>query len=126
MKMQLQIPLEYGLLFLSDPYADDEVPSDTGAAPVTYTDTCVALQITSYVDGEADVTLSDQDFVSEGKQIFSGNIKIPSQVISLSDPNRFNYFMLPLSQPICFITVWEYRGFSGRKLWATLSNIALF
>jgi hypothetical protein len=126
MKMQLQIPLEYGLLFLSDPYAEDQVPPDTGVASVTYTDTCIALQVPAYVEGEADITLSDAEFTDQGHRIFSGTLRIPSQVISLSDPNRFNYLMLPIDQPFCLVTVWQYWEDANRKLWITLSNIALF
>lgn len=125
MKMQLQIPLEYGLLFLSDPYGEDEVPPDTGAASVTFTDTCVAMQTPAYVDGDADIIISDLELSDEGKHIFSGAIEVPSQIISLSDPKRFNYFMLPLSEPYCSVNVWEYNRGNNRKIWVTLTNIDL-
>lgn len=126
MKVQLQIPLEYGLLFLSDPYSDAEVPWDTGGAPVTYTETCVALQVTPYIDGEADIVLSNALFSTSQNPIFSGNILVPSKIISLSDPYRFNYCMLPLGEPSCRLTVWEYGERAERKLWVEISNIQLF
>ena len=126
MKIQLQIPLEYGLLFLSDPYGDDEIPPDTAAAPVTYTETCVALQITPYVDGEADITLSNVKFPEARDPIFSGAILVPSKTISLSDPNRFHYCMLPITETSCRVTAWDYEDGNERKLWVTISNVTLF
>ena len=72
-KIDLRVPLEHGVLFLTDPYAEPEFPADTGAAPVTATQSCVAFWVSHYVDGEAEVTLTDlhppnsvaPDFVGE-------------------------------------------------------------
>ncbi len=117
--------MEHPVLFLSDPYSDDEVPGDTGAALVSSTESCIAFQVQAYTEGDADVIISDEPLSDEQPPAFEGHIDIPSKTLSLSDSQRFNYIMLPLTGPRPRIQIW-YHDSIVLNVWIRVEGIALF
>jgi hypothetical protein len=95
-RFQLQLSVEHPVLFLSDPTKEETVPPDTGAAVVTATDDCVCFWVQPYIDGEAQVTLSDQP-CKDGEACFSGTMSTPGRVVALSDSGRFTYLNVPVN-----------------------------
>jgi hypothetical protein len=125
-KIQVQVSLEYGILFLYDPYNEPEIPLDTGAAPITHTDTCVCFQVRAYVDGDAEVTISDQPLSSLLVPTFVGQISAPSQCISLVDVSTNYYCLLKLVNIFAKVKIWSVIDQGIEKSWIQISNLDLF
>ncbi len=125
MKIHVQVPLEYGILFLHDPYGEAEIPSDTGAAPITFTDTCICFQVAQYVSGDADVTLSDQPFDDSTPVTFSRRIQTPKKYISLTDVPVNYYFLYRLKDVFAEIRIWNYTDAGKEKSWIQVSELDL-
>jgi hypothetical protein len=126
MKIRVQLPLEHGILFLYDPYSDPEIPKDTGASPVTSTDSCICFQVASYVDGDADVTLSDMPVAEGVSPAFSGRIQVSSKNISLTDVPGNYYCILKLKAKIADINIWNYKEDDIERSWIQINEIDLF
>ena len=126
MKIHVQVRLEYGILFLNDPYGEAEIPSDTGAAPITFTDTCICFQVAQYVSGDADVTLSDQPFDESTPPTFSRRIATPTKYISLTDVPVNYYFMHRLKGDFADIGIWNYTEEDMEKSWVQVRELDLF
>ena len=86
-KFHIQIAVQHPVLFLSDPTVEETVPPDTGAAIVTATEDCICFWVQPYVDGETQVTISDQP-CEDGIACFSGTISTPGKVVALSNSKR--------------------------------------
>lgn len=123
MKLKLQIDSRHGVFFLGDPVAEIEFPEDVAAGKVTYTETCVAIQVPNYVDGQAEIVLSDKEFTSGAKPLFSGSLQVPSKVLTLSSAS-FDYCQLPLTDTCADIDVWYY-GATNDKPWVRVRNVNL-
>jgi len=125
MKIQIEILLEYGIMFLHDPYGDVEFPQDTGAAPMTFTDSCIGFQVASYVDGNAHVTLSDNYYSEEIRPSFSKKVACLSKFISLTDVSVNYYAMLALRDSFAEINIWNFE-FNGEEYsWVQIENLEL-
>ncbi len=118
------LPHEHPVLFLSDPYADEAIPEDTSASFVTATPTCVAFRIRAYVDGETKVVLSDQP--SEGTPSFTGRLATKERCLSLSDSNRHNYIMVPVSEDEVAIQIWADQEDDPDWVWVQIGSMAVF
>ncbi|HEV2818697.1 MAG TPA: hypothetical protein VGW40_15915 [Allosphingosinicella sp.] len=126
MRIHIQVSLEYGILFLHDGYGEVEFPPDTGAGPITFTDTCVCFQVAHYVDGDADVTLSDQPFDDSTPPTFFKIIQIPQKYISLTDVPVNYYFLHHLKSDFSQIKIWNYTEKGQEKSWVQISELDLF
>lgn len=126
MKIRVQVLLEHGILFLYDPYGDAEIPSDTGAAPITFTDSCVCFQVAAYVDGDVDVTMSDQAFAEPVSPTFSGRIKATTGHISLTDVPGNYYCILRTKTDYADIDIWNYEQDGIDMSWIRVQEIDLF
>lgn len=127
MQIRVQVGLEHGIFFLCDAYSDPEIPPDTGAAPFTYTDTCICFWSTHYVDGTADVTLSDQLFnIDDRSPDFVKKIRTPSKVIALSDSSLNYYCMLKLRDEYATINIWNFELNGHRASWVQVFELDLF
>ncbi len=107
------------MLFLSDPTVEETIPSDTGAAVVTATEDCVCFWVQSYVDGEAQVTISDQP-CENGVPYFNGTIQSPGKVLSFSDSNRFAYLNVPVQGVETQIEMWASDAADPKWTWIRL------
>lgn len=125
MRIHIQVSLEYGILFLYDPHSKLEIPPDTGAAPITFTETCICFQVAAYVDGDANVTLSDQPFDSTSPT-FSRRIATPTKYISLTDVPVNYYFLHRLKADFADIRIWNYTDAGMEKSWVQVSELDLF
>jgi hypothetical protein len=125
MKIQLELLVEHGVLFISDPYQDDDVPQDTAAAPITFTDTCIAFHVRPYVDGEVHITVSNEDFDGVDIPVFAGFIDTPSKNISISDSHRVLYSMLPVKGQRTHIEIWYY-GQNNDRVWVKTNDLKSF
>ncbi|MCK0127982.1 hypothetical protein [Erythrobacter sp. F6033] len=104
-KFQLQISVEHPVLFLSDMTAEENVPADTGAAVVTASDDCVCFWVQPYFEGEAKVTVSDQP-CENGVACFTGTIRSPGKIVSISDSNGFSYLNVPVKEAETQVSIW--------------------
>jgi hypothetical protein len=118
-RFQIQLAVEHPVLFLSDPTGDETIPSDTGAAVVTATENCVCFWVQPYVDGEAQVTISDQP-CEDGIACFSGTISTPGKIVTLSDSHRFAYLNVPVHGVETPIDVWASDAASPEWTWIRL------
>lgn len=112
-------------MFLSDPYSDVSVPEDTGTGPVTFTDDCIAFHVTPYVDGDADVTISNETPDSTFEKMFSGNLQCSSKFVSLSDSNVTNYCILRTIVDTLVVEVWHSDG-ESRRVWIKVDQLDIF
>jgi hypothetical protein len=126
MKIHIQTPLQYGILFLYDPDSKPEIPPDTGAAPVTFTDTCICFQVAAYVDGDADVILSDEPFDDTTPPTFSRRIAAPTKYIALTDVPVNYYLVHRLKADFADIRIWSYVEDGSEKSWVQISKLDLF
>jgi hypothetical protein len=118
-RFQLQLSVQHPVLFLSDPTGDETVPLDTGAAVVTATDDCVCFWVQPYVDGEAQVTISDQP-CEDGVACFSGTISTPGKIVTLSDSNKFAYLNMPVKDVQTRFDVWASDATQPELTWIRL------
>lgn len=126
MKIQIQTALEHGVLFLLDPYGEVEIPPDTGAAPVTITDTCIAFHVRDYLDGDVDVTVSNEACAGQAQAEFSGTLHVPNKVVSILDSRQFYYCMLPVLNENPRITLWRYGEESLEEAWIKIDDLDLY
>jgi hypothetical protein len=125
MKVHVQVSLQYGILFLYDPDGKPQIPSDTGAAPITFTDTCVCFWVADYVTG-ADVTLSNRPFDDSTPPTFSRRIITPTKYISVSDVPVNYYFLHRLKTDFADIDIWNYMENGREKSWVQISGLDLY
>jgi hypothetical protein len=123
MKIRVQTSLEHGILFLFDPYGKTEIPSDTGLEKITFTSNCVAFHTLHYVDGEADIVISDIPFGNSDRCDYSGRITCESQKISLTDTSGNNMSILSLDDDSADIEIWYYGNLS---VWIQIKNLSIF
>ena len=126
MKIRVQVPLKYGILFLQDPYGDPEIPEDTGAAPITFTESCVCFQVAAYIDGDTDVTLSDEAYAGHALPSFAGKIHTPGKHISLTDVPGSHYCILALKSSSADIIIWNHDENGVEASWIQISELDLF
>jgi hypothetical protein len=125
LKIQVEIAVEHGVLFLSDPYSDEEVPPDTGAAVVTTTPACIAFQVADYASGDAKVILADHAPADASTPDFRGSLRTDSSIIALSDSRRFNYCFVPVEGPAARLAIWASYDGDG-SVWVYVENSDLF
>jgi hypothetical protein len=126
-QIRVQVGLEHGVFFLYDAYEDPEIPPDTGAAPFTFTDSCICFWAEHYVDGEADVILSDQPFSAEVRPPdFMKQISIPSGHITLADADPNYYCILRVKGKSANISIWNSEIDNRRASWVQISDLDIF
>ena len=106
MKIQIQINLEYAVIFLTDPYQEDTIPDDLGAQTISSSDNCVAIQVPPYFEGGATVVLSSERPEGEQEPVFETHLPVSTGALSLSDSARFNYCMVPIAGEQAHVKVW--------------------
>lgn len=126
MKIEVQISLEYGIMFLHDPYNDVEFPKDTGAAPITYTDSCICFQVASYIDGDAKVTLSSDPYDASIAPNMSRRILSKSKFIGLTDVPVNYYGIIALKNQYADVKIWNYLESEYELSWIQIENLDLF
>lgn len=122
MRITIQLSLEHPVMFLSDPYSDEDVPPDTGQDIVTSTGNSIAVQVRPYFDGAALVTLASEKPTEALLPIFNGTITCKSKVLSLSDSYRFNYCLIPVREENVEIQVWRAIN-EDDDIWIRVSKI---
>jgi hypothetical protein len=95
-KIDVKISSEYGIMFLYDAKNKPNIPAGAGELPVTWTSTCLAFSVLTYVDGDAQIILCDSPSDQLRPEYFSGQIECPSKSISLCDHNGFAFASVPL------------------------------
>ena len=80
----------------------------------------------AYVDGEANVTLSDQPFPEQDIPVFSGNIITKNKYISLVDTSTNYYCILRLLDDIAEINIWNVSRGDSELSWVQFNNLDLF
>ena len=118
-KFHLEIAVEHPVLFLSDPTAEETIPSDVAGAAVTATDDCICFLVQSYFDGDAQVTISDQA-CEKGVACFSGTISTPGKTVALSDSSRFVYLNVPVTDIETQVDVWVSDAAQPEWTWVKL------
>lgn len=104
-KIELTLSAEYGIMFIHDAKETPIVPSNAGELPVTYTTTCLAFTVLSYVDGDAKITLCIDTSESSLSEYFAGEIACPSKSLSLSDSNGFAFASVPLTDSFARVSL---------------------
>jgi hypothetical protein len=126
MQITVRVSLEHGVMFLYDPYAEVEIPPDTGAAPITVTHTCLCFRVAPYVDSEAHVTLSDEPFDPNIKATFAADLSVPNKYIALSDSQINYYGSLRVLNDVAKVFLWNYEEEDMEKTWIQVANLAIF
>ena len=122
MQIRLQVTLEHPVAYLSDPYAEGNAPPDTGEAPVTFTDDCIALQVGSYLDGGADIIVGTAGPPHGRAPDFRLPVNCESGTLSVSDSHRFNYCMVPIEGTAAEVEIWLGKSEDG-QVWIRISTI---
>lgn len=77
--------IPHGVVFLYDPSMIVDVPEDTGAAPILYTDDCVSIWTLQEDDGKVLLTLSDEMENAHGHRVFEGVLKTDGKRLAFND-----------------------------------------
>ena len=126
MQIRVQTPLEHGVLFILDPYGDAKIPEDTGATAITFTRSCVCFPVTSHVDGEADVIITNRPMSGRGNPSFYGVIEAKGKYISLLDSRDNYYCLLRLTDEHADVHIWSYHEDGADRTWVQISNLEIF
>ena len=81
------IEATHGVLFISDPSGREELPPDTSAAAVTFTDSCIAFWAMHYVDGPVSLRLISRQEETQLSPAFTGRLYTPSGRVCVSQPD---------------------------------------
>lgn len=73
---------QHSIVFIADMDSDVEVPADTSAATVTFTDSCVAVWTLPEDEGPTTVCISDSE-ASDLIVVFDGSIRAPNGLLSI-------------------------------------------
>ena len=95
-KIEVNLPSEYGIMFLYDSEVNPTFPVNAGSEPITHTSTCLAFSVLIYVDGDAKIVLCNSAADISMKEYFAGEIECASKSLSLYDPNGFAFASIPL------------------------------
>jgi hypothetical protein len=105
-KIEIKIASEYGIMFLYDSNIRPEFPLNAGEKGITATDTCIAFSVLSYVDGDANVVLADDDAeFTISSEAFNGSLLCPTKAVSLFDSNGRGIATLPLTSESVQISI---------------------
>lgn len=125
MRIRIETSLMHGILFLYDPYGDPEFPKDTGASEITFTDSCICFQVPSYVDGETDVTISDNGLF-DSAPVFSSRIITPKKYIALADSFSNYYAIIKLKYNFTNINIWNSEYSDQESSWIQIVDVDIF
>jgi hypothetical protein len=126
MKIKIEVSLEYGIMFLHDPYNDVDFPEDTGASPITFTDSCICFQVASYINSDAKVTLSSDPYDTSITPDISHRILTKSKFIGLTDVPVNYYGIIALKNEYADIKIWNYVENEQESSWIQIGNLDLF
>lgn len=126
MKIEIEVFLEQGILFLYDPYEEPEVPEDVALAPVTYTSSSICLQVPPYVDGPCHIVVSEQPFAGNMEPTVSHRINTPNRYISLTDTPLNYYCNLLLKHDYADVNIWNVIGNNSEMSWIQIRNLDVF
>jgi hypothetical protein len=126
MKIQIQVALEHGVMFLYDPYGAVDIPPDTGASPITLTKNCVCFQVRPFVDGEAHVTLSNSIAPLEIDADLTYTLPTASNHIALTDVPLNYYGLLRVKGEESTVRIWNYEECGVEMTWIQLTDLELF
>jgi hypothetical protein len=104
-KIEVNLSLEYGIMFLHDSIDNPEIPADVGKYPIAHTSTCIAICALNYVDGNARFVIADGEYESKLDEYFKGEISCPSKSLSLSDSNGFHFASVPIDGQFAKISI---------------------
>lgn len=87
MRISRQISSSHGVLFICQDDGSENVPEDTSASLVTYTDNCIAFWVIPEVDGKLDIGVIQKEEDTKLGKIFSGQLKLLKNFFSVSQPD---------------------------------------
>lgn len=93
----------HGIVFLFDPKMDVDIPPDTGAGPILYTDNCVSLWTIHEDDGKVELTITDEESRHGLTLRFDGRLRTESGRIAWNDSSANEIVTVP--SPIGHIRV---------------------
>jgi hypothetical protein len=125
-RVEVQLSSEYGIMFLYDSNARPVIPASAGKKPVTWTQTCVAFSVLSYVDGDAVITLSEASEGGRCVEYFSGDVHCPSNSIALCDHNGFAFASVPLKDSFARISLRMSEETNPDIVECVIANMATF
>lgn len=95
-RFQMQLKVQHAILFLQDASAESDIPEQLEDTFVTATANCLCFRVMSEVDGASVVTVTDADCGADGREMFSGVIRIPTNVLTVADSAGFHYLNIPI------------------------------
>jgi hypothetical protein len=105
-RIELTISSEYGIMFVHDAGGKYIIPEGAGQTSVTHTDTCVAFEVLSHVDGEAKVIIDHEIRAGDsGEHVFSGKVRCASKSLALSDHTAHQFASVPLEDEYADVTI---------------------
>lgn len=105
-----QATIPHGVVFLYDPSMIVDVPDDTSAAPVLYTDNCVSIWTLDEDYGEVLLTISDELADIQGSRVFDGVIETSGKLLAFSDSGANSLLELPVSETLTRISLFTNDG----------------
>lgn len=107
MRITKNILATHGILFIPDSEKFESIPSDTGNANVTFTDTCIAFWVMHEVDGEVNVEITNEKTALVMQKIYSGELLHASGSISLTQPNYETISVFKVGMPKSIVTIYS-------------------
>ncbi|MGZ9202099.1 MAG: hypothetical protein ACXW3D_10340 [Caulobacteraceae bacterium] len=97
----------YSILFLSDPGGADEVPADTGAAPVCATQSCVSVWTKLEIDGETQVDIGSAIERLQSHLMFDGYLETPTGKLSVTTAELKEVLREEVGSTITRLQIWS-------------------
>lgn len=106
-RLEANLPVPNGVVFLYDPSAIIDVPPDTGAGPVLATDNCVSLWTVHEVDGSATLVLTDTYEDLDCKVVFRGRLKTAGRKLAFNTSSCDSIIELDLATEVAEVSVYS-------------------
>ncbi|QNQ08268.1 hypothetical protein [Sphingomonas alpina] len=105
-----------GIVFIYDPNMIIDVPPDTGAGPILYTENCISVWTAHEDDEQVELSISSESEYIKEEIRFSGYIKSDSGKISFNDSNVREIISIDAIKGINKIKVFSNDSFYPTKI----------
>ena len=113
----------HGVVFLCDPTAVIDVPSDTGAGPVQATVNCASFWTRHEADGPTAFALSDKYERQDCELVFEGSLSAPGRKLGFSTSSGERIIDVDLNAEIAEVAVYSNDPSEPTKLFCVVNAV---
>jgi hypothetical protein len=94
------------VIFIADPSSRYHVPSDSGAALITSTSSCIGVGTLAEMDGETVVSLSEEFVTPRGNLAFDGMLETPNLRVAIIDSEGNSLLAMSTRSKVSSVKIW--------------------